>query len=125
MSILSIENCVVQIQANCPGNVFTMRYGDLVSSCKGARITPNNRKISYDKPNVVFGGYLISEAGYSIDLSLTKALPEFPIPKLQTNIQSFCGLANQLCNFSDDNVEALAPFKYLMKKCQKFKWNDD
>jgi hypothetical protein len=98
---------------------------DFVSACAEAGITLNNKKISYDKPEVVFGGYLISEAGYSIDPSLTTALSEFPVPKSQTDIRSFCGLANQMCNFSDDISEALAPFKHLLKKGQKFEWNDD
>jgi hypothetical protein len=30
-----------------------------------------------------------------------------------------------MCNFSDDISEPLAPFKYLLKKGQKFEWNDD
>jgi hypothetical protein len=98
---------------------------DFVSACAETGITLNNKKISYDKPEVVFGGYLISEAGYSIDPSLTTALSEFPVPKLQSDIRSFCGLANQMCNFSDYISEALAPFKHLLKKGQKFEWNDD
>jgi hypothetical protein len=98
---------------------------DFVSTCAEAGITLKNKKISYDKPEVVFGGYLISEAGYSIDPSLRTALSEFLVPKLQTDIRSFCGLANQMCNFSDDISEALAPFKHLLKKGQKFEWNDD
>jgi hypothetical protein len=98
---------------------------DFVSACSEAGITLNNKKISYDKPEFIFGGYLISEASYSIDPSLTTALSEFPVPKLQTDIRSFCGLANQMCNFSDDISEAPAPFKYLLMKGQKFEWNDN
>jgi hypothetical protein len=98
---------------------------DFVSACAEAGITLNNKIISYNKPEVVFGGYLISEAGYSIDPSFTTTLSEFPVPKLQTDIRSFCGLANQMCNFSDDISEALAPFNHLLKKGQKFEWNDD
>jgi hypothetical protein len=30
-----------------------------------------------------------------------------------------------MCNFSDDISEALAPFKHLLKKGQKFEWKDD
>jgi hypothetical protein len=30
-----------------------------------------------------------------------------------------------MCNFSGDISEALAPFKHLLKKGQKFEWNDD
>jgi hypothetical protein len=47
---------------------------DFVSACSEAGITLNNKKISYDKPEVIFGGYLISEASYLIDPSLTTAL---------------------------------------------------
>jgi hypothetical protein len=79
----------------------------------------------YDKTEVVFGGYLTNESSYSIDPTLSTALSEFPVPKLQTDIQSFCGLANQMCNFSDDILEVLGPFKHLLKKGQKFTWNDD
>jgi hypothetical protein len=59
-----------------------------------------------------------------IDPALSTALSEFPVPKLQIDIRSFCRLANQMCNFSDDISEALAPFKHLLKKGQKFEWND-
>jgi hypothetical protein len=30
-----------------------------------------------------------------------------------------------MCNFSDNISEVLAPFKHLLKKGQKFTWNDD
>jgi hypothetical protein len=40
----------------------------------------------YDKTEVVFGGYLINESGYSIDPTLSTALSEFPVPKSQTDI---------------------------------------
>ena len=61
---------------------------DFVSACAEAGITLNNKKISYDKPEVVFGGYLISEAGYSIisfshdsiiRISSTKIADRYPI----------------------------------------------
>jgi hypothetical protein len=98
---------------------------DFISACSEAGITLNVKKIMYDKTEVVFGGYLINESGYSIDPTLSTALSEFPVPKSQTDIRSFCGLANQMCNFSDDISEVLAPFKHLLKKGQKFTWNDD
>jgi hypothetical protein len=77
--------------------------------------------IVYNKPEVVFRGHLINENGYVINPALSTALSEFPVPKSQIDISSFCGLANQMCNFSDDILEALAPFKLLLKKGQKFK----
>ncbi len=41
------------------------------------------------------------------------------------DIQSFCGLANKVWNFSDNISEVLAPFKHLLKKGQKFAWNNN
>jgi hypothetical protein len=82
-------------------------------------------KIIYDKPEVVFGSYLINKKGNAIDPALSTAWLEFPIPKSQTDIRSFCGLANQMGNISDDILEVLAPFKHSLKKGQKFEWNDD
>jgi hypothetical protein len=98
---------------------------DFISACSEAGITLNVKKIMYHKTEVVFGRYLINESGYSMDPTLSTALSEFPVPKSQTDIRSFCGLANQMCNFSDDISEVLAPFKHLLKKGQKFAWNDN
>jgi len=98
---------------------------ELIAACNKACFTLNVKKIIYDKPEVVFEGYHINEKGYMIDPALSTALSEFPVPKSQMDIRSFCGLANQRCNFSDDNSEALAPFKHLLKKGQKSEWNDD
>ncbi len=95
---------------------------DFGSPCAEAGIMLNKKKISYDQPEVVFGGYLISEASYSMEPSLTTALSEFPVPKLQTDIQSLYDLANQMCNFSDYILDALAQFKHLLKKGQIFRY---
>jgi hypothetical protein len=59
---------------------------DFISACREAGITLNMKKIMYNKTEVVFSGYLIIESGYSIDPT---ALSEFPVPKSQTDIQSF------------------------------------
>jgi hypothetical protein len=104
---------------------LTRKTREFIAACSKAGITLNVKKIVYDKPEVVFGGYLINKNGYTIDPALSTALSEFPVPKSQTDIRSFCGLANQMCNFSDDISEAFAPFKHLLKKGQKFEWNDD
>jgi hypothetical protein len=83
------------------GDVFTTRYSDAIDytivNCSGVRITLNVKKIVYDKPEVVFGGYLINEKGYPIDPALLTASSEFQVPKSQIEIRSFCGLTNQMC----------------------------
>ena len=96
-----------------------------IKACSEANITLNIKKIVYDRPEVVFGGYLLNASGYGIDPALTVALSNFPVPTSQTDMRSFCGLSNQLSNFSDTMAETLSPFKHLLKKGTKFLWNDD
>jgi hypothetical protein len=59
---------------------------DFISACSKAGITLNMKKIMYNKLEVVFGGYLTNESGYSIDPTLATALSEFPVPKSQPDI---------------------------------------
>ena len=91
-------------------------------ACRTAGITLNLRKIQWDQPEVLFGGFLLNEAGYRIDPSLTKALAEFPTPKNPTDVRSFFGLANQICNFSDEISQLCMPMKSLLKKGVMFQW---
>jgi len=51
---------------------------------------------------------------------LTKELSELPVPRNMT--ESFMGLANQICNFSDEIAKYMCPLKLLLKKRIKFDW---
>jgi hypothetical protein len=44
------------------------------------------------------------------------------MPRSPTNVRSFLGLANQLCNFSDEIADTLAPMKSLLKKGVMLQW---
>ena len=92
------------------------------NACREAGITLNMRKIQWDKKEVLFGGFLLDKNGYRIDPSLTKALSEFPTPTTPTDVRSFFGLANQICNSSDEISRLLAPLKSLLKKGVMFQW---
>ena len=91
-------------------------------ACRKAGITLNLRKVQWDQPEVLFGGFLLNSSGYRIDPSLTKALAEFPTPTTPTDVRSFFGLANQICNFSDEISQLLMPLKSLLKKGVMFQW---
>ncbi len=75
--------------------------------CAENNITLNLRKVQWNKPEVLFGGFLVNSEGYQIDPSVSKALHEFPRPKCQTDVCSFFGLANQTCNFSTEIADLL------------------
>ena len=91
-------------------------------ACEKNGITLNTKKIQWDQREVLFGGFIVGPDGYSSDPSLAKALSQFPMPKSGTDVRSFFGLANQLCNFSDAIAEILCPLKSLLKKGTTFQW---
>ena len=91
-------------------------------ACREAGITLNMRKIQWDKKEVLFGGFVLDPTGYRIDPRLTSALSEFPTPTTPTDVRSFFGLANQICNFSEEISVLLAPIKSLLKKGVMFQW---
>ena len=91
-------------------------------ACRENGITLNMRKIQWDKKEVLFGGFLLDPTGYRLDPALNKALLEFPVPTSPTDVRSFFGLANQLCYFSDEIADTLAPIKSLLKKGVMFQW---
>ena len=97
----------------------TRRFFD---ACRLNGITLNMRKIQWDKREVLFAGFLLDPSGYRIDPSLNKALSEFPVPTNQTDVRSFCGLANQLSNSSQDIATSLLPLSSLLKKGRMFQW---
>ena len=93
-------------------------------ACNDNNITLNTRKIQFG-PEVTFAGFLINSNEYRINPALTDSLRSFPAPKSQTDLRSFMGLANQICQFTDDIAKLLMPFKDLLKKGQTFVWTDD
>ncbi len=95
---------------------------EFFKACDDNCITLNTTKIQWNKEEVLFGGFLLNSKGYQIDPVLYRALAEFPVPKNGTDLRSFCGLANQLCNSSDDIAKLLSPLKPLLKKGVKFDW---
>ena len=91
-------------------------------ACRQNGITLNQKKIQWDKREVLFAGFLLDPTGYRLDPSLNKALSEFPTPTNQTDVRSFMGLANQLSNSSQDIATALIPLSPLLKKGRMFQW---
>ena len=91
-------------------------------ACRTNGITLNTKKIQWDQSEVLFGGFKLGPNGYTPDPNLAKALSEFPMPKNGTDVRSFFGLANQLCNFQDNIAQILAPLKPLLKKGTMFQW---
>jgi len=103
---------------------FYTKIDKFFAACQEAQITLNVKKIQLGS-EVIFAGFKIDEKGYQIDPSLTDALRSFPPPASQTDVRSFMGLANQVCNFTDKIAQLMLPFKELLKKGTTFVWTAD
>jgi hypothetical protein len=75
------------------------------------RITLKMNKVQWDKKEVLSYGFLLDPSGHRLDPLLNKAPLKFPTPTSPTNLQSFFGLANQLCNFTNEIANTLSPIK--------------
>ena len=104
------------------GSQLAERAEAFVKQCSENNITLNLRKVQWDCPEVLFGGFIVDSEGYRIDPSLSDALRNFSQPKNVTDVRAFFGLANQTCNFSDEISEMLLQLKPLLKKGIVFQW---
>jgi hypothetical protein len=115
------EDCLI-FGYNLPD--FLEKIERFFEACNKANITLNTKKIQLGS-EVIFAGYEISQGCYKIDPTLTNALRSFPVPTSQTDVKSFLGLANQICNFTDKIAELTSPLKDLLKKNTTFVWTAD
>ena len=69
-----------------------------------------------------FAGYIVSDEGVRPDPARVVSLKNFPVPKDQTGVKSFMGLANQLTMFIPDYAQITKSLRELMGKGQVFRW---
>ena len=80
---------------------------------------------------VSFGGHIVSDKGTLPDPERVAAIQDFPVPKNNTELESFMGMCNQFSTFTADLSQASAvafwpllqknvPFVLLEKQLQEF-----
>ena len=84
-------------------------------------ISLKHERFVFAQKQVEFCGYLISEEGYCINPSITKAITQFPKP---SDLHSFFGLANQLSEFTDTIAPIMEPLRPLLKPKNTFCWGE-
>ena len=77
--------------------------------CCDQGISFNKDKWQLCQTCITFAGFQLSRDGYRVDLSLTDAIVEFPVPATRTKLRSFFGLMNQLSTCTDKIANLLAP----------------
>ena len=72
-----------------------------------------------------FAGYIVSKNGVYPNQERVSAIRQFPIPKDQTGIKSFLGLANQLNFLIPDFAHHTKHMHELLGKGRVFRWLPD
>lgn len=85
-------------------------------------VSINVSKLVFAQSSVNFGGYLIDSSGFRPHPNLTRAIRDFPVPTNITDVRSFCGLCQQVGNFSTLLASTLLPLSPLLKKGFAWEW---
>lgn len=84
------------------------------------------KKCHFAVKRLKFLGHFISKNGVEVDPEKTTAVSEFPIPKTQTNVKSFLGMANYYRKFVPNFSRIATPLNALLtKENKKFVWTEE
>ena len=92
------------------------------SACDRQGISLNVGKIQFARPEVKFGGFIVSQGRYRVDPALTEDLREFPVPHNRSTLKSFLGLAQQLGNFTSKLTTMMEPLRELNSTRVTWHW---
>ena len=84
-------------------STLQLRIEEIFSRCKILNIVLSKKKFGIGS-KLPFAGYIVSKDGFTPNQERVAAIRQFPMPKDQTGIKSFLGLANQLNFFIPDFV---------------------
>ena len=89
------------------------------------RFRAHNLKINPDKCDffrmkVQFLGQIVSENGLGVDPSKIEAVQKFPVPRSQTEVESFLGLASYYRRFVQKYTEMARPLHRASETSTKF-----
>ncbi|GJS54849.1 putative reverse transcriptase domain-containing protein [Tanacetum coccineum] len=74
---------------------------------------------------VAFLGHIVSAEGITMDPAKVEAITKWPRPTSVTEVRSFLGLAGYYRRFVDGFSRLALPLTKLMRKGEKFVWNDE
>ena len=94
------------------------------------RFRAHNSKINPDKCNffrmkVQFLGHIVSKDGLGVDPSKIEAVQKSPVPRSQTEVKSFSGLASYYRRFVPKFAEIARPLHKASETSTKFEWTPE
>lgn len=93
------------------------------------KLSQANLKVKPSKCNlfseqVQYLGHIISAQGVRADPAKVQAVKDWPVPKTQTEVRSFVGLASYYRRFIKGFAELARPLHQLTEKGRRFKWSE-
>ncbi len=104
-------------------NVLLLRLRKLFEVCRRWNFTLSRKKFVASN-SVKFGGYIVSDSGFTADPEKVSSIAHFPKPRNVSDIRSFLGLAQTLASFVPDLSHTTEPMRQLLKKGVSFTWNN-
>ena len=104
-------------------NLFwhVVRY---IHHCHVNGIIFNHKKFLFGRQELEFAGLLLTSDGIKPSPRIVDAIRKFPTPTNITDVRSWFGLVNQ-CAYTFSQTEIMAPFRDLLKKHQRFYWDEN
>ena len=95
----------------------------LLAHCADNGVVFNPEKFRFARETVEFSGFDVTMDGFRPASHLLSSIKDFPTPKNAVDVRSWFGLVNQVAyTFAQNRV--MDPFRDLMKKGQRFYWDD-
>jgi hypothetical protein len=85
----------------------------------------NLNKCMFSTKNIKFLGHVVGKAGTWLDLDKVKAVVEFLVPKMVTNIRASLGLTRYYKNYIQGYAKIATLLFELTKRDITFKWTLD
>jgi hypothetical protein len=96
---------------------------DHIKHCADNGVVFNPEKFMFARETVEFAGFDVTMDGFKPASHLLSSIKDFPTPKNAVDVRSWFGLVNQVAyTFAQNRI--MDPFRDLMKKNQRFYWDD-
>lgn len=100
------------------------RLDEVLTKLRQANLKVKPAKCSLFAKEVQYLGHIISAKGVKADPSKVEAVRQWPVPKNQTEVRSFVGLASYYRRFIRGFAEIARPLHQLTEKGRRFKWTE-
>lgn len=101
------------------------RLDEVLIKLRQANLKVKPSKCNLFSSEVKYLGHIISSRGVEADPAKVEAVRQWPVPKNQTEVKSFVGLASYYRRFVKGFAEIARPLHQLTEKGRRFKWTED